>query len=245
MTKTTKLGIGLASCLLYISACSTTKQLAATDFRPPEGDYRLIVMQPDISVGILTAGGTVEPREDWTKQARDNVLAALAEQQASRGADVKIAATREEAGGDPEAVADLIWLHQAVGNSIKLHKYAYLPLPTKKNRMDWTLGQKAVEFGTAAQYDYALFLHARDSFSSGGRAALQVAGLLTCFVGVCMMPTGGQQIAFVSLVDLKTGQVAWFNFLYSEVGDIRTPEGAKQMVSMLLDKMKSGKPEQG
>jgi hypothetical protein len=111
--------------------------------------------------------------------------------------------------------------------------------------MDWTLGQKAVEFGTAAQYDYALFLHARDSFSSGGRAALQVAGLLTCFVGVCMMPTGGQQIAFVSLVDLKTGQVAWFNFLYSEVGDIRTPEGAKQMVSMLLDKMKSGKPEQG
>lgn len=238
------MSVGLAALVLLISACTTTQQLASTDFRPPEGNYRVIVMQPDISVGILTAGGTVEPREDWTKLAHENVLNALAEQQASRGAQVKIAATREDAGGNPEAVADLVWLHQAVGSSIRLHKYAMFPLPTKKNRMDWTLGQTAVEFGAQEQYDYALFLHARDSFASGGRAALQVAGVLTCFVGACMIPTGGQQIAFASLVDLKTGQVVWFNFLYSDVGDIRTPEGARQMVTTLLDKMRPGKAEQ-
>jgi len=155
-----------------------------------------------------------------------------------------VASTREETGADAALVTDLTWLHNAVGRSIQLHKYAMYPLPTKKDRFDWTLGEQAVAFGATTHYDYALFLHAQDSFSSGGRAALQVAGFLTCMVGVCIMPTGGQQIAFASLVDLKTGNVVWFNVLTSTVGDIRSPEGAAKMVSTLLDKMKPGKPVQ-
>jgi hypothetical protein len=227
--------------LLVLSACTTTSQLAGADFKPPEGSYRLVVIQPDIRVGALTAGGAVEQREDWTNQAREHVLKALQNQQAKRGGETKIAATHQEAGWEAASVADLVWLHNAVGNSIKLHKYAYLPLPTKKNQFDWTLGSKAVEFGRATNYDYALFLHAQDTFSTGGRVALQALGLLGCGFGVCVMPTGGQQIAFASLVDLKTGNVVWFNFLASSVGDIRTPEGAEKMVNTLLDKMKAGK----
>jgi hypothetical protein len=50
---------------------------------------------------------------------------------------------------------------------------------------------------------------------------------------------GGQQVAFASLVDLKTGSVVWFNVLTSGVGDIRTPEGANQMVGKLLEKLTS------
>ena len=38
-----------------------TRQVADSGFRPPAGNYRVIVMQPDISVGVLTAGGGVEP----------------------------------------------------------------------------------------------------------------------------------------------------------------------------------------
>jgi hypothetical protein len=185
----------------------------------------------------------VEPREDWTNQARENVLKALAEQQASRGGNIRIAATREEAGGDPAAVADLTWLHQAVGSSIMLHKYTGMTLPTKKDAFDWTLGKDAVAYGAATQYDYALFLYAEDSFSSGGRVALQVAGAMACIVGVCVIPNGGIQAAFASLVDLKTGDVVWFNFLASQTGDIRTPEGAGKMVESLLGEMKSSPPE--
>jgi hypothetical protein len=229
-----------AAAAFLLSACTMTQQVADAGFKPPQGNYRLIVMQPDISVGVLTAGGAVEPHEAWTNQARDNVLKALVRQQADRGGQTKVAATREESGGDLAMVADLYWLHTAVGNSIKLHKYAGLLLPTKKNRFDWTLGSQAVAFGQATQYDYALFLHAQDSFSSGGRVALQAAGLLTCLVGVCVMPAGGQQIAFASLVDLKTGQVVWYNMLASSVGDIRSREGAETMVTRLLDKMKPG-----
>lgn len=238
-------GAALVALVLALSAgCTTTRQVADTGFRPPEGNYRLIVMQPDISVGVLTAGGAIEPHEQWTNQARENVLKALVAQQAGRGGQTKVAATREATGGDPAMVNDLMWLHQAVGRSIQLHKYAMYPLPTKKDRFDWTLGEKAVAFGKTAQYDYALFLHAEDSFSSGGRVALQVAGFLTCMVGVCVAPAGGQQVVFASLVDLKTGQVVWFNVLASSIGDIRSPEGAEKMVSTLLDKMKPGKTTQ-
>ncbi|MCC7461385.1 MAG: hypothetical protein IT480_02865 [Gammaproteobacteria bacterium] len=227
--------------LAILAACTTTQQMADSGFRPPGGDYRLVVMQPDITVSLLTAGGGLEPRADWTDQARENVIKALIAQQADRGGNVTVAATREQAGGDPQAVADLIRLHDAVGAAIMVHKYLNVPLPTKKDRFDWTLGQPAVDYGSAAQFDYALFLHAEDSFSSGGRVAVQIAGWLSCAVGVCVASPGGRQLAFASLVDLKSGNVVWFNILVSEVGDIRTPDGAAAMVDRLLDRMKPGR----
>jgi hypothetical protein len=226
-----------------LAACTVTKQVADTTFHAPQGNYKLIVLEPDISVGLLTAGGVIEPREDWTKQARTNVVQALTSQQVIHGGDVKVAADRQEVGFDPGKLSDLMWLHKAVGSSIALHKYMGAALPTKQGKFDWTLGNEAVQFGAATHYDYALFLHAQDSFESSGRAALQVAGLLACALGVCVLPSGGQQAAFASLVDLKTGQVVWFNALSSSVGDIRTPEGAQKMVTTLLSGMQS-KPVQ-
>jgi hypothetical protein len=192
-------------------------------------------MTPDVTAGLLTAGGIVEPREDWTNQARDNVIKAVEAQETRHGAVVKVAATAKDAGWDPAATEDLVLLHRAVGTAIAMHKYGMQPLPTKKDRFDWTLGEQAVAFGAATHYDYALFLHAEDSFSSGGRRALQAAGFLGCLVGVCVAVPGGQQIAFASLVDLKTGEVIWFNSLVSGLGDIRTPEGANEMVVKLLE----------
>jgi len=236
----------LAVTTLLLAACTTTRQMADTGFRPPQGSYRLLVMQPDISVGTLTAGGIVEPNEEWTNQSRDNIVKAIVADQSGHGGDTHVLTAKGEAGVDPAALADLINLHKAVGTSIRLHKYVPgQDLPTKKDRFDWSLGDEAVAFGTTTHYDYALFLHAQDSFESGGRAALQVAGTLACLIGVCIVPMGGQQIAFASLVDLKTGKVVWFNFLSSGVGDIRTPDGAQKMVSSLLGSMKSNQPAAG
>jgi hypothetical protein len=178
----------IAVAVLGLSACTTTKQFADIGFQPPEGSYRLIVMQPDISFGLLTAGGMVEPNEEWTNQARENVLKALIAQQYARGGATKVAATLADTGADQAMVTDLFWLHTAVGNSIRIHKYLGLRLPTKADTFDWTLGARAVEFGRVTQYDYALFLHAEDTVFSGGRVALTMAGILGCAVGVCVLP---------------------------------------------------------
>lgn len=223
--------------VLAVSACTTTRHVSDNGFRPPQGSYRLLVMQPDINVGVLTAGGMVEPREDWVEAARRNVTQSLISRQNRQGRRTKVARSREDTGGDPALVEDLTDLHNMVGAAIMLHKYSTFPLPTKRDKFDWTLGERAIEFGAKAQYDYALFLHAQDSFSSGGRVALQILGALGCGFGVCVMPTGGTQVAFASLVDLRTGKVVWFNMLASSAGDIRTTEGADKMVEKLLESM--------
>ena len=239
-----------ASAALALAGCVQTRQVADVEFQPPQGDYSLLVMRPDVQVGLLTAGGLVEPRADWTEQARSNLLRALAQQQAGRGGRTRILERRDELPGiSAEAVADLERLHQAVGNSIALHKYLGARLPTKRNQgVDWTLGHDAVRFGKATGMDYALFLHAADSFASTGRVALQVLGIAGCFIGFCAPSGGGGQSAYASLVDLRTGEVVWFNILQTQslapgitFGDIRTPEGAAQMVERLLGRMKAGR----
>ena len=236
---------------LPLSACVQTRQFADVEFAPPQGNYKLLVMRPDVSVGSVTTGGMVEPRADWTEQGRANLIAALKAQQAERGGNAIIMEKRDSLPGiEPETIAELERLHYAVGQSIALHRYNNRHLPTKRGKgLDWTLGQDAVRLGQRTGMDYALFLYAEDSFASTGRVALQVLGVAGCFVGFCAPNIGGGgQFAYASLVDLRSGEVVWFNVLQAgtqiagiNMGDIRKPEGAAQMVDRLLDRMKPGK----
>lgn len=228
--------------LLVVGACTTTTQQATEGFTPPAGNFRMIVMRPNVEVSVLTAGGQLERREDWTEKSRELLFHALEAQQAARGGTAAVARTNRDAGADEKLVTEMNRLHGAVGQAIRLHKYTPgFQLPTKKTTFDWTLGESAIEYGRASGNDYALMLYASDSFSSGGRVALQAMSMLGCVVGVCVMPGGGTQIAFASLVDLRTGRVVWFNYLVSTVGDIREEKGAQAMVEQLLGKMHSPK----
>lgn len=245
------LGIALALALsVPVAGCVQTRQFADLQFTVPQGDYRLLVMRPDVTVNSVTTGGLPEPRADWTEQARTHIIAALRAQQAARGGNVRVLARRSELAGVPEdRVADLERLHSAVGNSIALHKYLGAELPTKPRRgLDYTLGAEAVDLGRKTGFDYALFLHAEDNIVSSGRVALQVLGVAGCFVGFCAPNIGGGgQFAYASLVDLKTGDVVWFNVVQTgsqiagvKFGDIRSPQGAAQLVERLTGRMRPG-----
>ncbi len=247
-----KRGIAVAAAAsVALSACVQTRQFADTEFTPPEGDYKLLVLRPDVSVGSLTTGGMVEPRADWTDPARHSVVDALRVQQAGRGGKVTIVEHRNEVPGvTAQELADVERLNFAVDQSIVLHKYLGDYLPTKRGKgLDWSLGADAVRLGQKTGYDYALFLHAEDAQASGGRIALGLLGLAGCFIGFCAPNVGGQQqLDYASLVDLKTGEVVWFNVVQagSEIpgikfGDLRTPAGATQMIDRLLGRMKPGK----
>jgi len=247
-----RLGLAVVlSASLATSACVQTRQIADLQFTPPQGEFKLLVMRPDVTVNSVTTGGLPEPRADWTEQARTNVIAAMRAQQAERGGNVQVLARRDQLPGiSADAVADLERLHAAVGNSIALHKYLGAGLPTKRKQgLDWTLGEEAVSLGQKTGYQYALFLHAEDNIVSGGRVALQVLGIAGCFVGFCAPNIGGGgQFAYASLVDLRSGEVVWFNVLQTgsqiagiKMGDMRTPDGAAQLVERLLGRMKPGK----
>ena len=197
-----------------LSGCVQTRQYADVQFTPPAGDYKLLVLRPDVTVGSLTTGGMVEPRAEWTEQARANIVAALRAQQAARGGNVTIVEHRNALPGvTTQELADVERLNFVVDEAIVEHKYLGDYLPTKRGRgLDWTLGADAVRLGQKTGYDYALFLHAEDQVASGGRVALGVLGLAGCFVGFCAPNVGGaEQLDYASLVDLKTGEVVWFN----------------------------------
>ena len=240
------LAAGIALC-----GCVQTRQFADLQFTPPTGNYKLLVLRPDVTVGSLTTGGMVEPRADWTDQARSSVIAALKDQQAARGGNLAIIEHRNALpGASEQELADVERLNFVVDQSIVEHKYLGDYLPTKRDRgLDWTLGADAVKLGQKTGYDYALFLHAEDEVATGGRVALGVIGLAGCFIGFCAPNVGGQQqLDYASLVDLKTGQVVWFNVVSagSEIpglsfGDLRTPAGAQQMVERLLGRMRPGR----
>jgi hypothetical protein len=247
-----KRGLAVAmAASVALGGCVQTRQYADVQFTPPSGNYKLLVLRPDVTVGSLTTGGMVEPRADWTEQARASIVQALKAQQAARGGNVTIIERRNALPGVSEQeLADVERLNFAVDQSIVLHKYLGDYLPTKRGKgLDWTLGQQAVRLGQKTGYDYALFLHAEDQVASGGRIALGVLGLAGCFIGFCAPNIGGaNQLDYASLVDLKTGEVVWFNVVQAgsqvpgiKFGDLRTPQGASQMVERLLGRMKPGR----
>ena len=245
-----KIRVALALAVsVVVSGCVQSRQYADVEFAPPRGDYRLLVMRPDVAVNALTTGGMAQPRADWTEQARGNIIEALRAEEASHGGKVLVLARRNELPNvRAEEIADLERLFYAVGNSIALHKYSGYALPTKRGKgLEYTLGEDAVSLGRRTGYDYALFLYAEDNIASTGRTALQVLGVAGCFIGFCAPSGGSNQFAYSSLVDLRTGEVVWFNILQTgsqlpgvKFGDIRTQEGASQMVERLLGRMKAG-----
>src|SRR3954451_25471141 len=92
-----KWGLALAvAAIVPLGACVQTRQYADVQFTPPQGDYKLLVLRPDVTGGALTTGGMVEPRADWTEQARANIIAALRAQQTTRGGKLQIIERRTE-----------------------------------------------------------------------------------------------------------------------------------------------------
>lgn len=223
---------------LCLMGCATTRQQSAPDFALPQSEYKLVIMRPDVAVSTLTTSGDLQRREDWSSAAREHIAQLLRDFAHARGGETRVVNTPEDAGLDEAALRALERLHGAVGASILEFKFSpSVRLPTKLKSFDWTLGELGAAYGAKSGYDYALFLYARDSFSSAGRGTLQAITYVGCAInslGCFLTPAGGRQVAFASLVDLRTGDVVWFNALHSSVGDIRTSDGAEKMMKRLL-----------
>jgi hypothetical protein len=128
-------------------------------------------------------------------------------------------------------LGQILRLNEAVSISILAYTSPGNQLATKRGKkLDWTLGPGVEELRKATGADYALFTYVRDSYTSAGRKALRVVGLLLLGGDI----GGGRQIGVTTLVDLRTGQVVWFNFLAKQTGDLRDPAGAQKTAENML-----------
>ena len=225
--------LALAVMALTLAACAANPGTVRLDPSvQPERGARVLIMPPDVEVSELTAGGLLEPNAAWTAAAEANIDRALKRMLADVGAEAVRFNDKGKLIRKPE-VAQLIKLHGAVGGSILLHEYNLAaPLLTKQDGFDWTLGQDAAIIGKAYKSDYALFVFFRDSFSSDARIAINV---VTAILGAGVR--GGQQVGFASLVDLRSGDIGWFNVMARGTGDLREADEALDASRVLLSEL--------
>jgi hypothetical protein len=241
------LSAGLLLAFLFMSGavCAANRARVATDDRGQmvKVDGSIVLIEPDIELSLVTAGGLHEPRQEWSETARrlfpQQVRAQLAGRQVELKPDYDIADDLDPAS----QLGQIIRLNEAVAMSITQYSQRGNALATKRDvhgrsRMDWSLGPGVATLRQATGADYALFTYVRDSYASGGRKALRTFGMVIGLaLGGLLDIGGGAQIGVATLVDLRTGQVVWYNLLANQSGDLRDEEGARKTVSNMLTQL--------
>lgn len=217
---------------VLLAGCAQTKAFYRSEtLRSGAAQVRVLLMPIDIELYELTAGGLLQPKAEWTTKARVHATVALRDELKAKNAELIVYQPPTDMPVKSHAHDQLLKLHEVVGKAILEHKYNFqLALPTKEDKFDWSLGQGVNVLREDYGAQYALFVHMRDSYASGGRVAVII--LAAALLGVTV--SGGMQLGFASLVDLESGNVLWFNRLISEIGDLRTPEPAQKAVKQLL-----------
>lgn len=228
--------------LSLLSGCVSTQVRTAKDAsgQPLRVDGSVVLVEPDIELSELLAGGAAEPRKEWTETARKLYPQAARDQLQAQGIALRPDFAIPADAGPENRLRQMYLLNQAVSLSILQYSRSSGtgPLRNKHGKFDWTLGPGVAELRQATGADYALFTYIRDSYTSGGRAAMRIVGfvLLGGDIG------GGTQIGLASLVDLRSGQVVWHNLLLDQTGDLRDAPGARETADDLLKGMR-GKPQ--
>lgn len=214
----------LALVLPALGGAGPARPTAPKSLAWPGPEKRIILVDPDVELDELTAGGVAEPRADWTRTAKDFLRTDIAQSLSNKG--VTAAPTPEIS--DPQE-ARLVRLNSQVGRALLMHYTLNLYLAGKSSLTDWTLGPGVAALHDHYGGDYALFVFIRDSYSSDSRKAMML-GAAMLGIGI----PGGQQTGFATLVDLHTGQIMWYNTLLSAFGDLRTAKPAQSTVNDLL-----------
>jgi len=222
------LALGLVAGVLFAGAARAQDMNLAPGFTVLPKGAKVAIMPADIELFSISAGGVAEPKADWTESAQRHFRAALRQKKATLGLEAVELAAR-----DADDVDEVNALHAAIARSIALHHFGpgFLQLPTKDGRLDWSMGEAVGVIRQKSGADYALFSWIRDSYASAERVGAMIA-LAIFGVGVA----GGQQVGYASLVDLRSGQVLWFNRLLRANGDLREAEPAAETLDALLDR---------
>jgi len=222
--------LAVLAAVCALAGCASSSFETTNKLNRSTTQIKIVALPVDVQLYELDAGGTLEPKGDWTQSATKYLNQAMQEQEAAHHVDLvgydedKIAADKRD------QTHQVTKLFGTVAGEIVVHQYVGdFKLPTKADGFDWSLGPsvKALQAETGA--DYALITYLRDSYATAGRVAVILAAAVF-HVGL----QGGTQVGYAALVDLNTGDIVWFNRLARGVGDTRDLDGARGTASALL-----------
>ena len=188
---------------------------------------QILLMPVDIEICELTIAGMCEPSASWTQSSKENIIISFEEILNTRNAILK----KYNKNQQNDEIIQLIKLHTQIGQEIINNEYGLFELPTKKE-FKWNLGKKVKLLKQKNNSDYAIFIFFRDQYSSTERV---IYNIVTAVLFPGIIPIGGSQIAFASLVDLNNGEITWFNGYYRSFGDVRDLENARNTVNKLFE----------
>jgi len=188
---------------------------------------KILLMPIDIEICELTLAGMCEPNAVWTKNSEENIIISFKEVLNRRNAVLKKYNINEK----NDNIIQLIKLHTQIGQEIINNEYGPFELPTKKE-FNWSIGKKVKLLKNKYKSDYAIFIYFRDQYSSTERF---IYNIVTAVLFPGIIPIGGSQLAFGSLVNLNNGEITWFNGYYRSFGDVRDLENARDTVNKLFE----------
>lgn len=227
----------LAAALLLVGCNTPGHQVQRADLHSQVAAIdRIGTAEPGLHLYELTAAGNQEKRDDWTENSRNYMLESLEEEFARRDVAFTTAAAQEE-------LEEITALYGAITASIITHIHGGQDrFPRDFEEFDFSVGA-VDELFDELQADSLLLIYGFDEFSTGGRKALMVAGVVAGAVtGVPIVPRGGIKAVSAGLID-RNGELLWHNILVSGRGDLRTRDGARQTVAQLLAGLPIGEGE--
>ena len=212
----------------FIYSCTSFNTEPKYTIRVFDQDSPKILLMPvDIEICELTLAGMCEPSASWTKDSGENIIISFEEILNKRNAVLK----KYNKNDQNDQIIQIIKLHSQTGQEIINNEYGSFKLPTKQE-FKWSLGQKVKLLKNKYKSDYAIFIFFRDQYSSTERV---IYNIVTAVLFPGIIPIGGSQIAFASLVNLNNGEVTWFNGYYRSFGDVRDLENARDTVNKLFE----------
>jgi hypothetical protein len=226
-----------AALSLCLAGCAVTRNAQQIETLGSDGGpVKVLLMPPDIRYYLVTAGGVPEPHAEWTEAARRNFSAAVQKHAENIGTELEVLDDKDMR---PEEIRYQT-LHEAVGHAVMAHHFGKSKkLPSKKGAFDWSLGPGVREIAEEHDADYALFAFYRDEQASGGRLALTL--IVAAAAGY--LDDKNAEHGFASLVDLKSGDLVWFNVVSAGSGELRDAEGAQAAVNTLFRNMPSNRTQ--
>ena len=230
----------LAIIVLWSAGCVSTPEWYRKYHQPyrahPELDRRaktvrvVGVLQPDIKIYELTAGGVTELRDEWSAAGRAAVLQGLSEVLKERGVAIKPVVVDKD---QQRSVDDVTVLYRAVSGSIIEHTYTQHPFHTKLENFDYSVGPIDALL-QKYQADALVIVYGVDQISSNGRKALRGVGLVLGAVTGQPVVSQGMTALNIALVD-RSGAVLWYKIAGDSGGfDLRDARSAKAFVQRLV-----------
>nr|WP_281721650.1 hypothetical protein [Nitrosomonas nitrosa] len=221
-----KASIGVSVALVaFGAACNHSRYGVNYDTRLPQLK-RIAVVPGAVDVVSLHSGGVHEPRPDLSeaagKRASDNLLDVLAK----RGVECKVVDEQLSfTEGDSSDLKQFALLF-AVRDAIITHHYMF----GSGRSIDYSTGDLAKLTTGGDSVDAVLWYFMTGVVPTKGRKALKTTAIIVgVLTGVHFFVNTDEAVLVLMLVDVRTGEVLWFN-LERAKADVREGRDIRKLV---------------